>query len=42
MTLGYADPELEQRSRKNDVYSFGVTVYYFITGEVPFKNFNNI
>ena len=40
-TKVYADPELEnsgKKSRKNDVYSFGITLYDLFTCRRPFDD----
>ncbi|CAD8211087.1 unnamed protein product [Paramecium octaurelia] len=44
MTISYRDPELinsNYQSRKNDVYSFGVSLFYYFTGCIPYSGFHH-
>ncbi|CAD8204241.1 unnamed protein product [Paramecium pentaurelia] len=43
MTIKYIDPDLVYnnfQSRKNDVYSFGVSLFQYFSGSIPFKELN--
>ncbi|CAK68441.1 unnamed protein product (macronuclear) [Paramecium tetraurelia] len=43
MSISYRDPELinsNYQSRKNDVYSFGVSLFYYFSGFTPFQGFD--
>ncbi|CAK64614.1 unnamed protein product (macronuclear) [Paramecium tetraurelia] len=43
MTIKYIDPDLVDKSyqsRKNDVYSFGVSLFQYFSGSIPFKELN--
>ncbi|CAD8211817.1 unnamed protein product [Paramecium octaurelia] len=43
MTIKYIDPDLvnnSYQSKKNDVYSFGVSLFQYFSGSIPFQELN--